>query len=360
MWPDRRVCELFGIELPIIQAPMAGSVGSDLVVAVSEAGGLGSLPCAMLSVEQIRTEVAIIRQRTSRPYNLNFFCHRPPRPDPARESAWKQRLEPYYRELGLDPGAPTPAATRVPFDEAACGLVEELAPPVVSFHFGLPDEALLRRVKATGARVVSSATTVEEARWLEDRGCDAVIAQGVEAGGHRGMFLTDNLAAQVGTMALVPQVADAVEVPVIAAGGIADGRGIAAAFALGASAVQFGTAYLFCPEALTTAVHRAALRSARDDRTALTNLLTGRPARGIVNRLMTELGPVSDLPPEFPLASAAVTPLRVKAEAAQSGDFSALWSGQAAALAVERPAGELTRALAESALARLRAVQPGH
>ena len=249
MWPDHRIQDLFEIELPIIQAPMAGSVGSEMVIAVSEAGGLGSLPCAMLNPEQMRNELGVIRQRTSRPINLNFFCHQPPQNDPARENAWKQRLESYYIELGLDPQAPVPAAARAPFDSAMCDLVEEFRPEVVSFHFGLPERALLERVRATGAKIISSATTVDEARWLEDQGCDAIIAQGYEAGGHRGVFLTDDISTQAGTMALVPQVVDAVKVPVIAAGGIADARGIVAAFALGASAVQIGTAYLFCPEA---------------------------------------------------------------------------------------------------------------
>ena len=263
MWPDRRIQDLFGIELPIIQAPMAGSVGSEMAVAVSEAGGLGSLPCAMLNPEQMRNELGVIRQRTSRPINLNFFCHQPPQADPARENAWKQRLEGFYVELGLDPQAPVPAAARAPFDHTMCDLVEEFRPEVVSFHFGLPERSLLERVRATGAKIVSSATTVDEARWLESQGCDAIIAQGYEAGGHRGIFLSNDISTQAGTMALVPQVVDAVKVPVIAAGGIADGRSVVAAFALGASAVQIGTAYLFCPEAKISLLHRDALRERR-------------------------------------------------------------------------------------------------
>lgn len=353
MWADRRIQDLFGVELPIIQAPMAGSVGSEMVIAVSEAGGLGSLPCAMLSPEQMRTELGIIRQRTSRPVNLNFFCHNPPQADPARETAWKRHLESYYVELGLDPQEPAPAAARAPFDSAMCELVEELTPEVVSFHFGLPEKNFLNRVRATGAKIISSATTVEEARWLEGQGCDAIIAQGYEAGGHRGLFLTQDITTQAGTMALVPQVVDAVTVPVIAAGGIADARGIAAAFALGASAVQIGTAYLFCPESKISPLHREALKRARDSDTVVTNVFTGRPARGITNRIVREVGPVSDLAPEFPLAAGAVTPLRAKAEQAGSGDFSPLWSGQAAALGRELPAGELTRQLAAEALSRL-------
>jgi nitronate monooxygenase len=353
MWPDRRVQDLFGIELPIIQAPMAGSVGSEMVIAVSEAGGLGSLPCAMLSPDQMRAEIGIIRQRTSRPINLNFFCHHPPQADGKREAAWKRRVEGYYAEFGLDPQAPVPGAARAPFDSAMCELVEEFAPEVVSFHFGLPERDLLERVRVTGAKIVSSATTVDEARWLEAQGCDAIIAQGYEAGGHRGVFLTQDITTQAGTMALVPQIVDAVKVPVIAAGGIADARGIVAAFALGAAAVQIGTAYLLCPEAKVSALHREALKSAKDNGTVLTNVFTGRPARGIINRIVREVGPMSDLAPGFPLAAGAVAPLRAKAEAAGSGDFSPLWSGQAAALSREVPAGELTRQLGAEARAHL-------
>lgn len=351
MWPDRRLLELLGLELPILQAPMAGPVGSEMVIAVSEAGGLGGLPCALMNPAQARTELGIVRQRTSRPININFFCHKPAQEDAARETAWKRRLEPFYIELGLDPVAPAPRSARAPFDAEFCEIVEEFRPEVVSFHFGLPDEALLDRVKATGAKVLSSATTADEAVWLEARGCDAIIAQGAEAGGHRGIFLTNDVANQPGTFALVPQVVDAVTVPVIAAGGIADARGIVAAFALGASAVQIGTAYLFCPEAKVAAPHKAALRAAKDDHTALTNVFTGRPARGIVNRVMREIGPMSDLAPEFPFAGGALAPLKAKSEPQGSGDFMSLWSGQAARLGREMPAGELTRVLAEGAQA---------
>src|SRR5919197_290374 len=198
MWANRRFLELVGIEHPIVQAPMAGAMDYELVIAVALAGGLGSLPCAMLTPETARAQLDTIRQRTSRPINVNFFCHTPPGPDPAREQAWKARLAGYYRELGLELDAPASGAGRAPFDERMCVVVEEFRPKVVSFHFGLPDPALLARVKAAGCLVLSSATTVEEARWLEQRGCDAIIAQGFEAGGHRGMFLTDNLATQVG------------------------------------------------------------------------------------------------------------------------------------------------------------------
>jgi nitronate monooxygenase len=359
MWPNRRLLDLLGIELPIVQAPMAGANGSAMAIAVSEAGGLGSLPCAMLDGDKVRAEVGVIRQRTNGPLNVNFFCHKPAAPDPKRAAAWKASLAPYYRELGLDESAEAPAVNRAPFDAAMCDIVTDIKPEVVSFHYGLPEKPLLERVKATGAVVFSSATTVEEARWLEANGCDAIIAQGYEAGGHRGMFLTEEILAQAGTFALVPQVVDAVKVPVIAAGGIADGRGVVAAFALGAAAAQIGTAYLFTPESLITDLHRAALHDARDDMTALTNVFSGRPARGLMNRVMREAGPMSDAVPAFPTAGGALAPLKAKAEAAGSSDFSLLWSGQAASLGREIGAGDLTRRLAEDAAERLRALASG-
>jgi nitronate monooxygenase len=356
MWPDRRLIELFKIELPIVQAPMAGAIDWELIAAAAEAGALGSLPCAMLNAQQIREQMGKIRAHTKKPVNLNFFCHSPPVPSNARETRWRERLEPYYRELAIDPAAPVPSSNRTAFDSAMCDVVEETKPEVVSFHFGLPEPGLLRRLKSTGCLVMGSATTAAEARWLEARGVDAVIAQGNEAGGHRGIFLSDDIATQPGTFALVPQIVDAVTVPVIATGAVTDGRGIAAAFALGAAGVQVGTAYLWCPEAKISALHRAALKSARDDATALTNLMTGRPARGIINRLMREIGPMSEVAPEFPLAAGALAPLRAKAEAQGSGDFSPMWAGQAASLGRAMPAGELTKTLAAEALMHMRAL----
>jgi nitronate monooxygenase len=359
MWPDRRIIELFGIELPIIQAPMAGAQGAELAIAVAEAGGLGSIPSAMLSLEQARAEIEIFQQRTAKPLNVNFFCHVQPAPDAAREAAWRKRLGKYYAEHGIDPAQIPAGPGRAPFDEKFCELMIEKKPKVLSFHFGLPPRKLLDRARTSGARIIASATTVEEARRLEGEGCDAVIAQGNEAGGHRGIFLGDplgvDLAMQPGAFALVPQVADAVKLPVIAAGGIADGRGVAAALMLGAAAVQVGTAYLPCPESKISAVHRAALKQARDDNTAPTNLFTGRPARGLLNRFMREQGPLNTDAPRFPLATASVAPLRAKAEARGSGDFSPLWAGQAAALAREMLAGELTHKLAGEAAERLKA-----
>ena len=338
--------ELLGIEWPIVQAPMAGVQGSALTVAVSNAGGLGSLPCATLSLAAMRNELAAVTRQTRRPFNVNFFCHAPPTPDVAREAAWRTALAPFYAELGADPASIPTGPARVPFDADGADLVDEFKPAVVSFHFGLPPADLLARVKRSGAKVFSSATTVDEARWLEARGVDAVIAQGLEAGGHRGMFLSADLSTQVGTIALLPQIARAVKVPVIAAGGIADAAGLAAAMRLGAAGVQVGTAYLLCPEASTSPVHRAALKGAGAHHTALTNLFTGRPARGIVNRLMQHFGAVSPVAPAFPLAAAAVAPLRAAAERQGSGDFSPLWSGQNASGCREIPAGELTRTLA--------------
>jgi nitronate monooxygenase len=356
MWPDRRIIELFKTEFPIVLAPMAGVMDAELVIAAAQGGALGSLPCAMLSVEKAREQVNIIRQRVSAPVNMNFFCHQPVDADPAREAGWKKHLDGYHAELGLDPAAPVNAANRAPFDAAMCQVVEQLKPEVVSFHFGLPDQALLKRVKAAGCLVVGSATIVKEAIWLEEHGADIIIAQGAEAGGHRGMFLTENISEQPGTFALVPQVVDAVKVPVIAAGGIADGRGIAAAFALGAAGVQIGTAYLRCPESRVIAPARVALAQAGDDSTVITNVMTGRPARGVANRVMREVGPISAHAPAFPHAATALGPLKAAAEKLGKVDFTNLWAGQAVRMGREMPAAELTRALAGAALARMSAL----
>jgi nitronate monooxygenase len=354
MWPDRRLINLFGIEHPIVQAPMAGAMDAELAAEVSAAGGLGSLPAGMLSREALHDQFAKFCARTDKPVNVNFFCHTPPTLNNAREARWRDRLAPYYRELGIDPAAPVPSSNRAPFDVAFCEVVEDIKPAVVSFHYGLPAAELVARVKAAGCRVMCSATTPAEAVALERAGVDAVIAQGTEAGGHRGMFLTDDLATQVGTFALVPQVVDAVKVPVIAAGGIADARGIAAAFALGAAGVQIGTAYLRCPEAKISVAYRAALSGATADSSVLTNVMSGRPGRAVANRLIREVGPISELAPDFPLAAGALAPLRAKAEADGSGDFSPMWCGQGVALGRDLPAGELTKALAAEAQALLR------
>ena len=338
---------LFGTALPLAQAPMAGVQGSALAIAVSNAGGLGSLPCAMLGADAIRSEITAIRAGTDKPYNGNFFCHTPPEPDAARDAAWRSALAPYYREFDIDPKSVGAGPGRNPFDEAAAAELAEFQPPVVSFHFGLPSPALLAKVKRWGSKVLASATTLDEALWLEAHGADAVIAQGLEAGGHRGHFLSHDLTRQLGTFALLPQLVRALKVPVIAAGGIADADGVAAAMALGAAGVQIGTAFLLCPEATTTSLHRAALQSEAARHTALTNVFTGRPARGIVNRVMRELGPIGTAPPEFPLATAGIAPLRAKAEAQGSGDFSPLWSGQNATGCKPLPAHDILQSLAK-------------
>lgn len=346
-WRDNLITQLFGIELPIIQAPMAGATTPEMVIAVSEAGGLGSLPGAFHSVDQLRTALDQIRAATAMPINVNFFTHTPPEPNPARQSAWHSKLLPYYAELGLDATSPAAMPSRIPFDECYCTVVEEYRPEVVSFHFGLPELELLARVRGMGAKIIASATTVAEACWLAERGVDAVIAMGLEAGGHRGNFLTDDMTTQVGTIALVPQVVDAVKIPVIAAGGITDRRGVRAAIALGASAVQVGTAYLFTPEAHISTAYREALAALGDNGTALTNLFTGRPARGIVNRLMRDLGPLSGDVPAFPTAGASLSPLRASAENEGKTDFTSMWAGQAAGLGCSMSAAELTRHLAD-------------
>jgi nitronate monooxygenase len=332
-----------GLTAPIIQAPMAGVQNHRLALAVCEAGGLGSLPAAMLSPQALQDELHALQAATSVPFNVNFFCHANPAHDLEREALWHQTLAPYYRELGLDPAQIPSGPGRVPFGHDSADVLEAFRPAVVSFHFGLPAPDLLARVKGWGSLVLSSATTVAEALWLQAQGADAIIAQGLEAGGHRGMFLTHDLSTQIGTFALLPQIVQAVNVPVIAAGGIATAQGVVAAQRLGASGVQIGTAYLCSHEATTSALHRAALQSPAAQHTALTNLFTGRPARGIVNRVMRELGPWCEQAPAFPLATAGIAPLRAAAEAMGLSDFTPLWSGQNAADVRPLSATDITR-----------------
>ena len=367
------LAQRLNVDRLLLQAPMAGSQGSALALAVCGAGGIGALPAAMLTPEALVQELTALSQGTTRPWNVNFFCHTPPVPDAAREARWRAALAPFYAEAGLNIAAVPAGAGRVPFSHAVADLVEPFRPPIVSFHFGLPAPDLLARVKGWGSVVLSSATTVDEALWLEAQGVDAVIAQGVEAGGHRGMFLsphapplrgslppegadpawggpapdhpTDDLTTQVGTFALLPQIVAAVKVPVIAAGGIADAAGVRAARALGAAGVQVGTAYLCSDEATTSAIHRAALQSEAARHTALTTLFSGRPARGIVNRVMRELGPLNPAAPAFPTATAAIAPLRAHWEQQGRGDFSPLWSGQNASGCRSAPAADITRDL---------------
>lgn len=340
MKPHHRLLDILP---PIVQAPMAGVQNHRLAASVCEAGGLGSLPAAMLSLPDLQSELQALHQSTQNPYNVNFFCHAPPAPDDARQQAWHRTLAPYYRELGLDPETIPTGPGRVPFSTEAAHVLEAFRPAVVSFHFGLPSPELVARVKSWGSLVLSSATTVAEALWLQAHGADAIIAQGLEAGGHRGMFLTDELSTQVGTFALLPQIVQAVQLPVIAAGGISSAAGIAAAKALGAAGIQVGTAYLCSHEATTSALHRSALQSPAAQHTALTTLFSGRPARGIVNRLMRELGPLNAAAPAFPLATAAIAPLRAAGEAAGSSDFTPLWSGQNASGCRDLPAADITR-----------------
>jgi len=349
-WRNRRFVDLVGTEHPIIQAPMAGAAGVDLCVAAIKGGALGSLPCAMLTPDEVHAQVAEVRRRARGPLNLNFFCHR--MPAQADDSAWRALLEPYYREFGVEPASG--GALRLPFDEAMCAVVEGVRPEVVSFHFGLPDERLLDRVRAAGTTVIGNATTIDEARFQQDHGADAIIAQGAEAGGHAGRFLGADPAEAMGLFALLPQIADAVRVPVIAAGGIGDARGIAAAFVLGASAVQLGSAYLHTPEARISDSHRQALKSGR---TVVTNLMTGGLARGARGRLIDELGPVRTEAPQYPLASAALAPIRAAAERRGEHGFGPMWAGEAAALGERLPAAELTRKLAETAVALLSATR---
>jgi nitronate monooxygenase len=341
-WPDRRFVDLVGSEHPIVQAPMANGGGVELCVAAMRGGALGSLPCGMLSAEQTREQVGEVRQ-TGGPINLNFLCHA--MPEQADDAAWRALLQPYYDEFGIEPEGPGPL--RLPFGEAACAAVEELRPQAVSFHYGLPPKPLLDRVKATGAIVMSSATTVAEARWLDQRGVDAIIAQGFEAGGHSGRFLGSDPAEAIGLFSLLPQIVDAVSVPVIAAGGIADGRGIAAAFALGASAVQIGTAYLLTPESLIADQFKQLLT---DRPTVMSNLYSGGLARAARGRLIDGLGPIRKEAPPFPLASAMLMPIWRAAQARGDWDFLLPLAGQSAALGQRMPAEQLTRALAAEAL----------
>ncbi|HEV7661426.1 MAG TPA: nitronate monooxygenase [Allosphingosinicella sp.] len=338
-WPDRRFADLLGSRWPIIAAPMAGAAAVDLAVAVIQGGGVGSLPCAMLTPERAHAQVAAVRQQAEGPLNLNFFCH--VMPDGADDSAWRALLAPLYARARVAAGDAPPS--RLPFDAAMCAVVEEVRPELVSFHFGLPDEALLARVRASGSRILGNATSVAEARWLAARGIDAIVAQGWEAGGHAGAFLGGDPAERIGLFALIPQIADAVAVPVIAAGGIGDARGIAAALTLGAAAVQLGTAYLFCPESPIGATHRDGLAGEAAAHTAFTNVFSGGLGRGLPGPLTDALGRVRDEAPPFPLASAALAPLGLKP----------MWAGQAAALGRPEPARALTERLGREALALL-------
>lgn len=338
--------DLFNITLPIIQAPMAGAQDYRLAAAVSNAGGLGSIPAAMLTAEALDADLSAMKALTDKPYNLNFFCHQAPTTDDSRNEAWLAMLAPSLQALQIDPAAIPGGATRKPFDTEMAAVIERHRPAVVSFHFGLPAPELLQRVRATGAKILSSATTVEEGLWLQAQGVDAVVAQGLEAGGHRGIFLSEDLDSQIGTFALLPQLVAALDVPVIAAGGIADAAGIAAARALGAAGVQLGTSFLLCDESRISQLHRNALQSPASQHTTLTTLFTGRPARGIVNHLIRQLGARPSGVPAFPLASNAIGLLRAKAENQGLDHFSPLWAGQNTRGCRAIPAAQLVAELA--------------
>jgi nitronate monooxygenase len=335
-----------GTQFPIIQAPMAGVQDSALAIAVSNAGGLGSLPCAMLTPEKLRAELTLIKSQTVNPFNVNFFCHHQPQANIECEQKWLKILQPYFDEFCLSSADLSKCSGRIPFNEETADILAEFKPSIVSFHFGLPSSSLLSRVREWDATILASATTIEEANWLEANGADAIIAQGIEAGGHRGMFLSYDLSTQLETFILLKRIVELVKLPVIAAGGISSAKEVKVAFSHGASAVQLGTAYLLCPETKTSQIHRAALKSENAQKTVITNIFSGRPARGIINRLIREIGPINADTPEFPLAAAAVTSLRKKAEAMGSGDFSPLWCGQNVGSGHEIPAAELTKLLA--------------
>lgn len=340
------LCRLFGIEHPIVQAPMANAQDHTMAIAVSNAGGLGSIPCSTLSGGEISEHLTLFRESSDKPVNLNFFCHKHVEPSADKDLRWFNSLEPAYSELGVsgEPGGVVAVRT---FSDEACNVIETMRPEIVSFHFGLPDNALLERVKATGAKIMSSATSVREAIYLEEQGCDAVIAQGLEAGGHRGHFLEPNHSTHIGTFALVPQISKAITVPVIAAGGIANAQTMAAAFVLGASAVQAGTAYLKTPESQISEAHRALLNSPLPPPTKVTNVFTGREARSFENKLINEAGPISQNVPDFPYALPPLLPLKKATET--TGDYASLWSGQASSLSPVMTSSELTAYLAAGA-----------
>ena len=344
IWPDSRLLDLLQIEHAIIQAPMAGSTSPALAAAVSNGGGLGSLGCAMMDPGAVHEQVAQLRSKTNRAFNLNFFCHQPPAEDALKNARAVQLLQPLYDEYALGE-VPAVQASNFPFDEAMLEVMLELHPRVVSFHFGLPEAALLAALREAGIVVLSSATSAREARYLQTMGVDAVIAQGFEAGGHRGHFQTGYEASCIGTMALVPQIVDAVTIPVIAAGGIADGRGIAAALMLGASGVQLGTAFLSSDEASVADVYRQAIANASEEDTRMTRAFSGRPARGIRNRYIDALAAVDGELPDFPLMNTLTKPLRAASQSKGSGDLVSLWAGQALTLNRSMPAAQLLETL---------------
>lgn len=350
MWPDTRLCDLLNITHPIIQAPMVGSCSPALVAAVNSAGALGSLGCAKKTATKIRDQVAAIRQSSNRGFNLNFFVGGPAQTDQPVLEAARQRLKPWYDRYNLgEPPSDLPEIGPA-FGPEQLDLVLELQPAVVSFHFGHPGADMMARLKDAGITLISTATNTAEARILEEAGIDAIIAQGWEAGGHRGSHDRSAPADGIGGMALIPQIVDAVSVPVIAAGGIADGRGIAAAFALGAAGVQIGTAFLTCPEAATDDARRKRILNARDIDTMFTDAYSGRSARGMRSRFAEEMAHNPDPLPDFMHMYTLSNPIK---EAAEDEDASFMLYGQSAAMNLQLPASELVDRLSKDALARL-------
>ncbi len=349
MWPDRRLCDLLEIEHPIIQAPMAGSATPALAAAVSNAGGLGSLGCGASSAEEVRELVARVRSGTNRPFNLNFFAHAAPSTPPEVLARARERLQPFAEALRVALPETLPDLP-AGFDEATLSLVLELRPPVVSFHFGMPEAAAIEALKDLGIVLLATATTVAEARRLAAAGIDVVVAQGYEAGGHRGSHQPSAPADGIGTMALVPQVVDAVPVPVVATGGIGDARGIVAALALGASGVQLGTSFLVCPEAATEPARRAAILAASDVDTMVTEAVSGRAARAKRSRYALEMARSSEPLPAFPQLYALTSPLLAAAAGRGTDDVGFQLYGQAAASSRALPAAEIVqRLVAETA-----------
>ena len=330
MWKDRRLCDLLDSDYPIIQAPMAGATTPEMAIAAANAGAIGSLGCAMQTPDAVRSDMTQVRRGTNRSINLNFFVHTPPCANSDRAKAAQDRLAGWYDRLDAG-NMPDAVETHFPFDTAMCEAVATLAPKAVSFHFGLPDSAMIKALKAEGIVILSSATSVAEAQYLEENGADAIIAQGFEAGGHSGWFLPRGTAEVAGTMALVPRIVDAVKLPVIATGGIADGRGIAAALMLGAAGVQVGTAFLATPESAASNTHKRSLLAASGDDTMISKAFSGRRARTIVNKYATEMDPVDNWP-DFPLMNTLTGPIRKASVNSDSPDAIALWSGQAVGL----------------------------
>ncbi|WP_411287875.1 NAD(P)H-dependent flavin oxidoreductase [Phenylobacterium sp.] len=332
---------LDGLPIPIIQAPMAGATTGAIALAVSQAGGLGSLAAAGLTPEEIEAGVAALKRETSRPFAVNLLVAPSDTPDAGVVAAALARLAPWYAQAG----APLPAApNRFAHDfQAQLAALTRAPPPVASFAFDLIDRAQVEALHAAGSYVVGTANTVAEARAWAEVGADGICAQGFEAGGHRGNFLAETEASLVGTLALVATVRDAVDLPLIAAGGIMDGRGVAAALALGANAVQMGTAFLLSDQAATSAAWREAIAAAPDDPTRLTRAFTGRHARGLENRFMREMRPLEDAVPAYPVQNRLTGPLRAAAEAAGDAQMMSVWAGQAVALAGPGDAGDLIR-----------------